>query len=251
MRRRESGNVDNLTLTQSHTRNLGSRGFSAIEVAIFMIAATVVATVSAVALMTMGADAAQAGTQAANRGLSEATGSIQLRGPVIATRGNIDIDGNDVIDLSGSDIQAIATLKLLISADMANGIDLTPPYTVDDTAVDPDFSSTQIGTVISVITEGFNVPSSAWSVTFPGDDNGDLFLDRGERAEITVWLHPLDVSNGWYDLGTGASDPYVDSSAQALIARGQVTLRITPDAAPETAIERTMPIELTSTVLLD
>lgn len=216
-----------------------------------MVAATVVATVSAVALMTLSTDAAQAGSQAANRGLAEATGPIQMRGPVIATRGDIDIDGNDVIDLSGSDIQAIATLKLLISADLADGIDLTPPYTADDTLVDPDFSTTQNRVVVSIITESFNVPSSAWSVTFPGDDDGDFVLERGERAELTLWLHPLDVANGWYDLGSGVSDPFVDSSGEALIARGQLTVRITPDAAPETAIERTMPIELTSTVLLE
>jgi hypothetical protein len=88
-------------------------------------------------------------------------------------------------------------------------------------------------------------------VTYPGEDNGDCFLDVGERAGITVCLHPLNVANGWYDLGSGASDPYVDSSIEALIARGQITLRITQYEAPDTVIERTMLIELTSTVLLD
>ena len=216
-----------------------------------MVAATVVATVSAVALLTLGTDAAQAGAQAADRGLAEATGPIHLRGPVIAVRGDIDIDGNDVIDLGGSDIRAVASMKLVISADLASGIDLTPPYTVDDTLTDPDFSTTQIGTVVSIITEEFNVPSSAWSVTFPGEDNGDFFLDPGERAELTIWLHALDVANGWYDLGSGISDPFADSSTEALVARGQVTVRITPDQAPETALERTLPIELTTTMLLD
>ena len=51
---------------KSVANNTASRGFSAIEVAIFMIAATVVATISAVGLMTLSGDAAQAGVQAGN-----------------------------------------------------------------------------------------------------------------------------------------------------------------------------------------
>ena len=216
-----------------------------------MVAATIVATVSTVALLTLGGDSAQAGAQAAQRGLAHATGPLQIRGPVIATRGDVDVDGNDVIDLSGNDIQAVASLTLQITADLASGIDLTPPYTVDSTGTDPDFSTTQIGTVVSVITEGFNTSSAAWSVTFPGTDDGDSVLEKGERAELTIWLHPHDLANGWYDLGTGTSDPYVDSSAEALVARGQLTVRITPDDAPETSVQRTLPLELTSSIILE
>lgn len=227
------------------------KGFSAIEVAIFMVAAMVVVSISTVALLSLSSDAAQAGTATADRGLDSATGPLQLQGPVIATRGDIDIDGNDVIDLSGSDIQAVVALRFVLTADFADSTDLTPTYTVDQSGTDPDFSTDQNATVISVISEGFNASSSAWSVTFPGSDDGDLFLDRGERAEVTLWLHPLDVANGWYDLGSGASDPFVDSASEALMARGQVTVRITPDGAPETVVERTMPVELSSTILLD
>lgn len=227
------------------------RGFSAIEVSIFMIAATIVATVSAVALLTMGNDAAQAGAEAADQGLSEATGSVQLRGPVIATRGDIDIDGNGAIDLTGSDMQAISQVKFIISGDLAAGIDLTPPYTLDDTGSDPDFFTSQTHTVISVITEHTNIPASAWTVNFLGNDDGDFILERGERAEVTVWLHSRDTGNGWYELGTGTTDPFIDSADSALIARGPVTIRITPDEAPETAIQRIMPIELTETIFLD
>ncbi len=227
------------------------RGFSAIEVAIFMVAATVVATLSAVAMVSLGGEAAQAGSDTADRGLEHATGAIQVRGPIVATRGDIDVDGNDIIDLSGSDIQAVATLKLMVEADLAGSVDLTPPYTADETAVDPEFSTSQIGTVISIQSEQFNETSAAWTVTFPGDDDGDNVLDKGERAEITVWLHPLDTANGWYDLGTDLSDPYVDDSADALIERGHLTLRITSDRAPETTLERVLPIELTSSFLLE
>lgn len=216
-----------------------------------MIAASVVATLSAVALLTLSGDAAQAGTEAADRGLEHATGPIQIRGPVIATRGEVDVDGNDVIDLSGSDIEAIVTLKMVIDADFASGIDLTPPYTADDTGIDPDFSTSQLQTVISLITEQFNVTSSSWTVTFPGDDDGDSVLEKGERAEITIWLHPLDTVNGWYDLGIDNSDPYVDSAGDALIERGRFAIRINPRESSETSFEYVLPIELTSTLLLE
>lgn len=216
-----------------------------------MIAATIVATVSSLALLSLSGDSAQAGAQASNRGIDHAVGSVQLRGPVIATRGDLDVDGNDVIDLGGSDIQAIATLKLVLTADLADGIDLTPPYTVDSTGTDPDFSTTQIGTVVSLTTENFSTSSAAWSISFPGDDDGDNILEKGERAEMTVWLFPEDLANGWFDLGSGVADPFMDAAGEALVARGQITLQITPDEAPETSVTRTMPIELTSSILLE
>lgn len=215
-----------------------------------MVAAMVVATMSAVAMLNLGADSAQAGTKTTNAGVDHATGAIQVRGPVIATRGDIDVDGNDVIDLSGSDIQSIVTLSMVIESDFADKIDLTPPYTVDDSGVDPDFSTSDANTVISLQTDEFSATVAAWTVTYPGDDDGDSFLEKGERAEITVWLHQLDVANGWYDLGTDVSDPFVDSAAEALIGRTQLTMRITSDGAPETAFDHVLPIELTETVLL-
>lgn len=216
-----------------------------------MIAATIVATVSAISLLSLSEDSAEAGAQAANRGLSHAVGPVQVQGPVIATRGDVDVDGNNIIDLTGSDIQAVATLKMILTADLAFGIDLTPPYTADTTGTDPDFSTTQIGTVISVITENFSAASAAWTIVFPGTDDGDNILENSERAEITIWLFPQDLANGWFDLGAGASDPYIDSAGDALIARDQVTVRITPDRVPETSLTRTMPLELTASILLE
>ncbi|MDA0677383.1 MAG: hypothetical protein O2788_05195, partial [Chloroflexi bacterium] len=72
-----------------------------------------------------------------------------------------------------------------------------------------------------------------------------------ERAEVTIWLLTLDVANGWYDLGTGTSDPYVDAAADALIAKDQLTVRITSSRGAETVIQRTLPVELSSVMLLD
>ncbi len=216
-----------------------------------MVAATVVATISTVALLSLGGESAEAGTLAANRGLSHAVGPIQVQGPVIATRGDIDVDGNNVINLGGSDIQAVAKLTMLLTADLADGIDLTPPHTSDSTGTDPDFSTAQVATVVSVTTENFSTSSAAWTVSFPGTDDGDNVLEKGERAEMTIWLFTEDTANSWFDLGTDESDPYVDAAADALIERDQVTIRITTDKAPETSLTLTTPLELTSTILLE
>ncbi len=215
-----------------------------------MIAATIVATISTIALLSLSGDAAQAGTQAANRGLDHAVGPVRLSGPVVATRGDIDLNADNVIDLSGVDIQAVSTLQLLLSGDLFGDIDLTPPYTADGTGTDPDFSTSQTATVVTVTTEDFSASSAAWTVTFPGTDDGDNILEHGEKAEMTVWLYTKDMANGWFDLGSGSSDPFVDSSSESPVARDRITVRITSDDAPETSVTFVMPIELTSSMLL-
>jgi hypothetical protein len=134
---------------------------------------------------------------------------------------------------------------------VSGGIDLTPPYVTDDTGVDPDANSGEQKTFISVTTKSFSAPSAAWTVSFPGTDDGDNFLDDGEKAEITVWLHPYDWTNALYDLGSGSSDAFVDASSELLLDSGHVTIRIVPPNAPATIITRNLPLELTSRMVLE
>ncbi len=237
--------------TRPEQRHPAQLGFTAVEVSIFMVASMVVATIATAALLTLGSDTAEAGEQASERGFERAVGPMHLRGPIVATRGDVDVDGNDAIDLSGSDIQAVAELQLILTADLAGGIDLTPPYTADSTGFDPDLSTSQIGTVISVSTDNFSTSSAAWTVAFPGEDDGDNILEKGERAELTIWLLNEDVANGWYDLGAGESDPFIDDSGDALTTRDLLTIRISPDGAPDTTFVRTTPLELTESILLE
>ena len=227
------------------------RGFTAIEVAIFMVAAMVVVTIATVALLELNASTSSDGKSVAASGFNEATGMMSVHGPVIAVRGDIDIDGDDSINLSGNDVQAIARIKMVLTADLSGGIDLTPPYTEDETGTDPDSSGLTSTTVVSLTTSDVSIPEAAWSVEFIGSDDGDYFLETGERAELTVWLHQNDLANALYDLGSGTSDPFIDAQADLLIARGEFIVRIIPRDAPATLVSRTLPIELTSTVLLD
>lgn len=216
-----------------------------------MVAAMIVVTIAIVGMLNLSGASAASGEQAANNGLSQATGAATLHGPVIAIRGDIDVDGDDSINLAGSDTQAITKIKFVLAAELANGIDLTPPSTVDETGIDPDTSGLTSATTVSITTGEVSLTETAWSVEFVGDNDGDNFLETGERAELTVWIHQNDLANSLFDLGAGVSDEFIDVEGDLLIARGLFTIRVIPRNAPATTITRTLPIELTSTILLD
>ena len=84
-----------------------------------------------------------------------------------------------------------------------------------------------------------------------GDTNGDYFLEQGERAEITVWLHQYDGSNVLYDLGTGSSDGFVDNSTELLQTRDTFTLEVNVKGSTSLNLTRTLPLELGTSDLLD
>ena len=236
----------------SHSgRNSFAAGFTAIEVAIFMVAATIIATISMAAVINLTYSSADSTGTIVNAGVDQAAGPATLRGPLIAERGDVDIDGNGSIDLGGNDLQAIVRLRMVLVVENGEPLDLTAPYTTDDTGVDPDFSSSAVATVFTVATERFSASSAVWTVAFPGTDDGDSLLEPGERAEVIVWLHPLDTANGYYDLGAGTSDAYIDAAADLLVAMGAVTIRIVGSDGASGAVIRTMPLELTETVLLN
>ena len=58
----------------------------------------------------------------------------------VTANGEIDVDGNDTILLSGIDELAVAKLKFMVEVTTDALVDLTPPNTVDDKQTDPDSS---------------------------------------------------------------------------------------------------------------
>jgi archaellin len=106
-----------------------------------MIAFVVVASVFAMTTLQTGVFSAEQGQEVAYSGLDQATGSLQLRGSVRAIRGDVDVDGNDTILLSGVDDQAVVKVVFTVTGMLGGTMtDLTPPYTANDTATDPDAS---------------------------------------------------------------------------------------------------------------
>lgn len=210
-----------------------------------MIAFVVVASVFAMTTLQTGLFAAAQGQETAYAGLDHATGSLQLRGSVRAIRGDVDVDANDTIDLGGVDDQAVAKVIFTVTGAIGSSLtDLTPPFTTNGAGVDPDASGLEDRTSITINTDTMLINDAAWTVTFPGSDNGDFFLDDDEKAELTVWLHSYDNANALYDLGAGTGDPYVDAAADLIGAGQDFTIKLHPAKGSTLTIQRAAPVVL-------
>jgi archaellin len=131
-------------------------------------------------------------------------------------------------------------------------IDLTAPYTVDGTGLDPDVNTgATVATIISYSDELQRLPNVPWSISFIGDHNGDNLLEEGEKAEITVWLldrvNSLAVtasnSAAYTDGSTGnggGSGGLVSSNSLITKSRRFIIEMTAAQGAPLT-IQRTLP----------
>lgn len=227
------------------------RGAVAIEVAIIAIAGFIVAVIGAIALLSSSFFVTSSGEKVINDGIVGSASQLTARTGVVAESGEIDVDGNDTILLSGVDELAVAKLKFTVEVTTNLMVDLTPPNTVDDTQTDPDSSGLSPRTFINISWDEFTTSTAQWTVEFMGDSNGDYFLEKGERAEITLWLHEYDGANVLYDLGAGTSDGYVDSATELLQQRDSFAIEIIVSGSSSLVLERTLPLELATSDLLD
>ena len=227
------------------------RGSVAIEVAIIAIAGFIIAIVGAVSLLGSSFLITSTGERVVNDGFVGSASQLTLRTGVVAENGEIDVDGNNTILLSGVDELAVAKLVFTFEVSTDISVDLTPPKTTDDTLTDPDSSGLSASSFINVSWGEFTTNSAEWTVTISGDTNGDYFLDQGERAEITVWLHEYDGTNVLYDLGSGTSDEFVDTATELLQKRDNFAVEISVGGSTSLVIQRTLPLELGTSDLLD
>lgn len=227
------------------------RGAVAIEVAIIAIAGFIVAVIGTIALLSSSFFVTSSGETIVNNGIVGSASQLTARTGVVAESGEIDVDGNDTILLSGVDELAVVKLKFTVEVTTDSMVDLTPPNTVDDTQTDPDSSGLSPRTFINISWDEFTTSTAQWTVEFMGDSNGDYFLEKGERAEITLWLHEYDGANVLYDLGAGTSDGYVDSATELLQQRDSFAIEIIVSGSSSLVLERTLPLELATSDLLD
>ena len=227
------------------------RGSVAIEVAIIAIAGFIIAIVGAVSLLGSSFLVTSTGERVVNDGFVGSASQLTLRTGVVAESGEIDVDGNNTILLSGVDELAVAKLIFTVEVSTDISVDLTPPKTTDDTLTDPDSSGLSASSFINVSWDEFTTNSAEWTVTISGDTNGDYFLDQGERAEISVWLHEYDGTNVLYDLGSGTSDEFVDTATELLQKRDNFAVEISVGGSTSLVIQRTLPLELGTSDLLD
>jgi hypothetical protein len=92
-------------------------------------------------------------------------------------------------------------------------VDLTAPYSVDDSGTDPDVVvGASTATIISYADENQRKSDVALSQTFIGTKNGDNLLEDGEKAEITVWLMDRATAIAVGSIG------YADGNSATVIA---------------------------------
>lgn len=211
------------------------RGITGLETAIILIAFVIVASVFAFTILSVGVFSAQKSQETAYAGLEETRGTLSPSGAMVVKTG-------DVAGTTGA-VQAIFTMSLTIDG---NPVDLTPPYTVNDTGTDPDASGLSAPTVISYTTAAKHVTDAQWTVTFPGDDDGDYLLERNETAEVTIWLNQKQ-SDGTYAIGT-ATNAFLDTR---LTANGKLSLEVRPATGATFKMERTLPASLESVINLN
>ena len=223
-----------------------SRGITGLETAIILIAFVVVASVFAFTVLTTGIFASERSKETVFAGLEEAKSTLEPRGSVIAYSGTT----------GGASTVFKATL-VVSNAVAGEAIDLTPPYTANDSGIDPDFSTgAEYKTVISYTDENQHLSDVPWTVDWLGDASTDHLLEQGEKAEITVWLLrrdnavAIDSTDGVLTYtgpdANGASG--IQDSTNVLGANDQFTIELKPDSGSVLTIQRQLSARLDTVI---
>ena len=221
------------------------RGITGLETAIILIAFGVVASVFAFTNLSTGVFSSERAKETIFAGLEDAQSSMSPRGAIIAYTGVLSDSTSTVFKM---------TFDLALSLN-GQPIDLTAPFTADGSGTDPDFVTNpgQV-TVIDYIDKNQTFPDVPWSVTFPGQDDGDSILEINERAEITVWLLNRETGTA---IGTAGSVAYqtteggITSTDTVLTKNYQFTVLIKPPKGATLNLTRTLPASLDTVMNLN
>ncbi len=213
------------------------KGITGLETAIILIAFVVVASVFAFTVLSTGIFSSERSKETVYAGLSEAQSSLEPRGSLIAYKGLV------------ASTETVFKVTFVVSNAVAGEpIDLTPPYTKDDTGTDPDVSgSAEYVTVVSYTDANQYLNDVPWSVAWPGYDNSDNILEVNEKAELTVWLLNRNTQTA---IGSADSVAYqtteggMTSSSTVLTTNDEFTVEVKPPAGATLIIERTLPARL-------
>ena len=176
--------------------HLKQSGITGLETAIILIAFVVVASVFSFTVLSVGIFSSERSKETIHEGVQETQSTLSPRGSVVALTG----------DIGGTTGVAKIVFSVSGTGDSGDRIDLTPPYTSDDTGTDPDASGLESKATISYTDNNQHKTDAEWTVEFVGGSNGDYILDDGETAEITVWLNQYTAGTDNYALGTDTND---------------------------------------------
>jgi len=201
------------------------KGITGIETAIILIAFVVVAAVFAYTVLSAGLFSTQKSQEAVYAGLAETQSTLEIRGSVVAYRGDTEI------------ASSVGKVEFTVTNAVTNGeaIDLTPPYQVTAGAL----ASTGLNNPTQIAYSDINTsePDCAWSLGWIGKHTDDYLLEGNEKAVITVWLHSYNgtawANGGSHFLGSERVDTY-----------HTFTLEVKPPTGAVLNVERTTPAYL-------
>ena len=217
------------------------KGITGLETAIVLIAFVVVASVFAFTILSAGVFSSEANKQTIHAGLKETRTRLSQQGSAFAFAGK-----------QGS-TDAVFKIVFIVSNSLAGEpVDLTAPYSEDDSGTDPDVvPGAATATIISYADEKQRLSDVAWSQSFIGTNNGDDLLEDGEKAEITVWL--MDRITGTaidsndsiaYTDGNsanGGSASGLTSSNSPVVKSTRFVIELTPQLGATLTVQRAIP----------
>jgi archaeal flagellin FlaB len=190
------------------------RGITGLETAIVLIAFVVVSSVFAFAALSTGLFTTDKARDTIHAGLSEARGTIEMKGAVIATAATTGNAGTvDTLQFQVTNAAAGEPIDLSVGNTIIR-------YSDDNQVVNLDGTG-----------------SNTFTATGIGSDDGDSFLERGEVFEIQI--QDLDT------LLPGLPNGVALSTDQTF------TLEVIPPSGAVLFIQRTTPISLETITNLD
>jgi flagellin FlaB len=222
----------------------GSRsqsGITGLETAIVLIASVVVASVFAFTILSAGVFSSEANKQTIHVGLKETRTGLRQAGSAFAFSGYV-----------GS-VRAVHKIVFVVQNSLAGEpVDLTPPYTWDDSGTDPDIvNGNTAATIVSYADENQRLSDVPWSTNFIGTNNGDTLLEDGEKAEITVWLMDRITAVSVNDVGSiaytdrdsanGGGATGLTASNSLVVKSTRFVLEMTPQVGAPLTIQRGVP----------
>jgi len=151
-------------------------GLSALETAIVLISFVVVAAVFAFTMLSAGMFATERSKEAIYAGLEGVGSTLELRGSVLLTT---------TTEMSGTVAGTAAVDTIIFTVSNAAGgspVDLHAPNGSEGNSI-----------VILYSDKDQLVPELGWTVEFLGKNDGDVLLEEGEVAQITIPGLGVDV----------------------------------------------------------
>ena len=208
-------------------------GITGLETAIILIAFVVVASVFAFTVLSTGIFASERSKETVFSGIQEAQSTLEPRGSLIAYAGKI-----------GATSTLFKMTFLLSNAIAGEPVDLTPAYSTDGSDDDPDtIAGAKQVTVISYRDKNQFLPDIPWTISWPGEDDGDNLLENNEKAEVTVWILTRDntVTNVNSDSSVKVLTNGISSDSLVLATNDEFTLEVKPASGAVLNLRRVLP----------